>query len=267
LPRIHLPAPFHQTDETATHQAQTAHAATITTVAPEPNAEELRKLFQADAPADGFRLMRDTGLLFHILPEIDASVCDGDFTRTLNHLDAIQQREELAYRGHLDLLLAALLHSSPSPESAHNRLVALKMTVIGADLNRITALIRHSHFELPTLKTGSALRHFAHQIGPETALMVFDLRLADRLANPLGEPTYEIQSLIQRLQHEIDCQAPFSVKGLAVNGHDLQQLGISPGPPMGQLLQRLLHRVLDDPSQNTRDALLMLIRQDRDAEL
>jgi tRNA nucleotidyltransferase (CCA-adding enzyme) len=75
-----------------------------------------------------------------------------------------------------------------------------------------------------------------------------------------------VQSLRQRLQREIDRQVPFSVKGLAVDGHDLQQLGISPGPHMGQLLQRLLHRVLDDPSQNTRDALLTLAQQEMDAE-
>jgi tRNA nucleotidyltransferase/poly(A) polymerase len=263
---IQLAARFHLTVETATYQAMTTHAASITTVAPERIAEELRKLFQADAPSGGFRLMRDTGLLSHILPEIDASICDGVFTRTLNHLDAIQQCEELTYRGHLDLLLAALLQSSPSPESARDRLDTLRMTMIGADLDRITALIRHSSFEIPTLETDSALRHFAYQIGPETALMVFDLRLADRLANQPGEPTHDVQSLRHRLQREIDCQVPFSVKGLAVDGHDLQQLGISPGPHMGQLLHRLLHRVLDDPSQNTRDALLTLVRQEMHTE-
>lgn len=264
---IQLAARFHLTVETATYQAMATHAASITTVAPERIAEELRKLFQADAPADGFRLMRDTGLLAHILPEIDASMWDGVFTRTLNHLDAIQQREELAYQGHLDLLLAALFQSSPSPESARDRLETLRMTMIGADLDRITALIRHSSFEIPALETDdSALRHFAHQIGPETALMVFDLRLADRLANQPGEPTHDVQSLRQRLQREIDRQVPFSVKGLAVDGHDLQQLGISPSPHMGQILQRLLHRVLDDPSQNTRDALLMLVQQEMDTE-
>jgi hypothetical protein len=96
--------------------------------------------------------------------------------------------------------------------------------------------------------------------------MVFDLRLADRLANQPGEPTHDVQSLRHRLQGEIDHQVPFSVKGLAVNGHDLQQLGIPPGPLMGQLLQRLLHRIMDDPSQNTRDALLTLARQETEAE-
>ena len=90
--------------------------------------------------------------------------------------------------------------------------------------------------------------------------MVFDLRLADCFAKHPGEPTHDILSLVQRLQGEIDRHVPFSVKELAVNGHDLQQLGISPGPHMGQLLQRLLHRVLDDPSQNTRDALSTFIR-------
>ena len=261
---IQLAARFHLTVETATYQAMTVHAASITTVAPERIAEELRKLFQSEAPSDGFRLMRDTGLLSHILPEIDISICDGVFTHTLKHLDAIQQREELTYRGHLDLLLAALLQSSPSPELARDRLETLRMTMIGADLDRIATLIRHSGFEMSTLDTDPALRRFAHQIGPETALMVFDLWRADHLAKHPGKPTHDIQSLAQRLQSEIDRQVPFSVKELAINGHDLQQLGISPGPHMGQLLQRLLHRVLNDPSQNTREALSALIRQEVD---
>ena len=49
---------------------------------------------------------------------------------------------------------------------------------------------------------------------------------------------------------------------LAVGGDDLIALGYVPGPAIGQTLQTLLREVVDEPSLNTREALL-----DRAAEL
>ena len=90
--------------------------------------------------------------------------------------------------------------------------------------------------------------------------MLFDLRLADRLGNQPIQPVDDLLDLRQRLRMEIDQQAPFSLKDLAINGHDLQRLGLPSGPRMGQILQTLLRRVLDDPGCNTRTHLLALAR-------
>ena len=47
---------------------------------------------------------------------------------------------------------------------------------------------------------------------------------------------------------------------LAVGGGDVMRaLGCPPGPIIGTVLRRLLERVLDDPSLNTREALEPLI--------
>ena len=39
----------------------------------------------------------------------------------------------------------------------------------------------------------------------------------------------------------------------------MQALGLPPGPQVGHVLARLLERVLDDPSLNTREKLLDLL--------
>ncbi len=275
---IQLAARFGLTVETATRQAMQAHAASMTTVAPERIAEELRKLFQAASPASGFILMRETGLLPYILPELAGRADIGDpiddvFTRAMRRLDAVQQREELVYRGHLDLLLAALLQDSQHPEQAgqgtaqmaRERLEALKMRMIGAHLDRIETLIRERHFAVPALVSDVALRHFVSRVSPDIACMLVELRLADHWANKPEVSADDLLALRQRLQDEIARNTPFSLKELAINGHDLQRLGIPPGPQMGHLLQRLLHRVLDDPSCNTRAALLAIAQQEADA--
>jgi tRNA nucleotidyltransferase (CCA-adding enzyme) len=48
---------------------------------------------------------------------------------------------------------------------------------------------------------------------------------------------------------------------LALDGHDLLVLGVPPGPRIGEVLDRLLDRVLDDPSLNTRERLAALVRE------
>jgi tRNA nucleotidyltransferase/poly(A) polymerase len=280
--------------EPGTRQAMQEHAATITTVAAERIAEELRKLFQATTPSQGFRLMHDTGLLQHILPEIarlvgypasqhqtvlaDMACLPDAFIQTLNRLDALQQQEIITYRGHLDVLLAALFQDSGLPVVAHlpahspqqlvgrsatlarQRLEALRMTTIGAHLERIDTLITASAIDLRSLTTPAALRHLAHRVGPEAAFMVFDLWLADRLGNVPSQAIDDLLTLRQGLQAELDRRVPLGLKDLAINGHDLQRLGIPPGPRLGQILQALLQRVLDDPACNSRDALLAIVQ-------
>jgi len=280
---IQLAARFALQIEPATRESMQTHAAAITTVAPERIAEELRKLLQAWAPSQGFVVMHEVGLLMHILPEL-ARLADGAaFTRTMRRLDAVQQCERLSYRGDLDLLLAALLCDSglssvtrigarwtlqdlaqASARLARQRLEALKITTIGATPARISALIAQSAFEVSALATPAALRHFAHDVGCTEAFMLFELRLADRLGNEPEHPVDDLLDLRQRLRMAIDQQTPLSLKELAVNGDDLQRLGIPAGPRLGQILQTLLGHVLDDPAQNTRARLLALAQAERE---
>jgi tRNA nucleotidyltransferase/poly(A) polymerase len=277
------------------------HAASITTVAAERIAEELRKLLQAIAPSQGFLLMQDTGLLSHILPEIahlvgpatipaplsrrivaqDTTVGDDAFRRTVRRLDAIQQEEIITHRGHLDLLLAALFQDSGRPTAeaaafspigqpervaqtsatlASQRLEALKMTTIGAHFEVIKRLIMASATDSARLSTAPALRHFIHRFDTKTAFLILDLWLADRLASTPAQATDDLLLLRQRLQEELARHVPLRLKDLAVNGRDLQRLGIPSGPHMGRILQALLQRVLDDPACNTRAYLVSVVQ-------
>jgi len=46
------------------------------------------------------------------------------------------------------------------------------------------------------------------------------------------------------------------VTDLAVNGNDLEKIGVKPGPEMGKILKSLLDMVLEDPLMNTKEKLL-----------
>lgn len=49
---------------------------------------------------------------------------------------------------------------------------------------------------------------------------------------------------------------PLGLKDLAVKGDELIAAGVRPGPDVGEVLQRLLGEVLDDPAKNTKEYLL-----------
>ena len=136
-----------------------------------------------------------------------------------------------------------------SARLARQRLDALKITTIGATPALISALIAESAFDVRALATPGALRHFAHDVGGTPACMLFELRLAERLSKQPAAPVDDLLELRQRLRLAIDQKVPLRLQELAVNGDDLQHLGITPGPRLGQILQTLLSHVLDDPAE------------------
>ncbi len=275
--------------EPETRSAMSAHAASISTVAPERIAMELQKLFQAPEPSHGFVLMHEVGLLPHLFPEIDrltaihdapsAAVSQGDspldislFGRSMRRLDAVQQGGDLVSRGDLHLSLAALwLDCQPAEKEpadarpaplrwaaglAQDRLEALRATTIGVRPALVAALITGSDFEVDALAQAGDLRHFAHRLGCNEAFVVIDLRVADRLANHPPQGIDDLLNVRRRLHAEIERGSPLGLKDLAVNGNDLRQIGVAPGSGMGRILNDLLQKVLDDPTRNTREELL-----------
>ena len=274
--------------ESETRAAMTEHAASISTVAPERVAMELQKLFQAPKPSHGFVLMREVGLLSQLFPEIDrlASVRDTRlaapqgslplqaslFGRSMRRLDVVQQAADLINRGNLHLLLAALwFDCRPTGDEpavtqqallrwaaglAQERLEALRATTIGVRPARVATLIAGSDFEVDALARIGSLRRFAHRLGCDEAFMVMDLRVAECLANHAGQAIDGLLEARRRLRAEIERGSPLSLKDLAVNGNDLRQIGVAPGPDMGRILNGLLRDVLDDPARNTREELL-----------
>jgi DNA-binding transcriptional ArsR family regulator len=78
-----------------------------------------------------------------------------------------------------------------------------------------------------------------------------------------GFPTYldPMRARIERLLRE---SSALRVTDLAVDGNDvMRELEIAPGPAVREALEALLEEVLDDPARNTREHLVMRLRDRR----
>jgi len=264
-----------------TEQAMRDAAPTTARLSGERVRDELMRLLADPAirVADAFAHWERLGLLDVLLPELAAlrgvpqeKPLPGDaLDHSLRTADALPATDPV-------LRLAGLLHDlgkATTLEDGH----FFGHEVVGADLarglmnrlrlgiaasSRVVHLVRQHMYAYEPAWTDAAVRRFIRRIGLDALDDLFALRAADHAASGVREPqTGGMDELRARIAAQRD--APMTAGQLAVDGHDLQrELGLSPGPGLGRVLDRLMEAVLDDPERNRRDALLNLARKTAD---
>ena len=100
------------------------------------------------------------------------------------------------------------------------------------------------------------LRRRIGQWGETNLRLLLDLQEADFNSKGVTEeapPFGQLRSLLDEIHQEDDC---FTIKNLAINGYDLIELGMDPGPQIGQCMTFLLNLVQDEIIPNSKEELL-----------
>jgi tRNA nucleotidyltransferase (CCA-adding enzyme) len=250
--------------------------------------DELFKLLGARRPSRGFELMRATGLLGEVMPELLEGVgCMQNrfhkhdvFGHTLAVVDSTI--------GDAVVRMGALLHDVGKPRSRQPRedapgeysffkhevvgeamadAICRRLKLANADRERVIGMVRHHMFFYAPEWSDGTIRRFVRRVGgPEALDALFALREGDVAGRGFGEnPDDEVGELRRRIAVVASSDAALKVTDLAVGGQDVMRvLGIGPGREIGVILERLLERVLDDPGLNERDKLEALLPQLRD---
>jgi putative nucleotidyltransferase with HDIG domain len=234
---------------------------------------ELSKLLLGAEPARALRLMRDTGVLVHLLPEYERAIGydEGNEWQPLpleEHIFRVVQSAADA-GARLEVRLAALLHDLGKPEAPgfaeHAQAGArIAKRVLGrlrypARFQRHVARLVGAH-AFAAEATPVAARRFLAQYGDELALDLAEHRLADLRAKEVPpEWLTEAEEFRRLLEAERD--TPHRLSDLALGGAELLELGIPQGPEIGRTLDELLGRVVDEPELNTRERLLELAEE------
>lgn len=272
---------FDMSIEPATEAAIRELAPTVGSVSPERIRDELQRILRSELPSRAIRLLERLGLLALILPELaalrgvpQAKVVPGDaLDHTLAAVDAVPRTDDPSVR------LAALLHdigkSTTLAEGhfiGHDRVGAElaaalldRLRMPGWEAAEIIHAVRHHMYAYDHDWTDAAVRRFIRRLEPIGTALLFALRRADNAASGVGAAGEANQAgLERRIAVELDRQPDLLLRNrLAIDGHDLQrELGLEPGPRIGLILDRLIERVLDDPSLNERPTLLRLAGED-----
>ena len=263
--------------EAATLAAIHKHAGLARHLSGERLAMELERLLGAPRPSLGLRLLDDTGLLAVISPELAAqrgvpqNKIEGEdlWDHTVRTVDA-------APPGRPVVRLAALVHDIGKPVTLDDgpfrghEVVGASLAVgllerlrlPRAVIERVEHLVRHHMFTYEPDWGDAGVRRFIRRVGRAALEDLFALRAADNLGSGLPADAGELDELRRRVHAQLAAAAVLDRGGLAVDGDDLiRDLGMPQGPTLGRILDRLLERVIADPSVNDRPTLLLIAEE------
>jgi len=148
-------------------------------------------------------------------------------------------------------------HAKVSAEIADQIMHRLKYD--NDTIGKVCRLVEYHDYGNNLEPDAAAVRRAINKIGEDAFPLLFQVKRADIYAQSdyLREQKRERLEKWNQLYNEIkQKQQCVTLKDLAVSGADLIAAGMKPGKALGDMLQRLLMLVLEDPSLNTKEKLL-----------
>ncbi|WP_411169339.1 CCA tRNA nucleotidyltransferase [Clostridium sp. MB05] len=246
--------------------------------------DELCKILISNNSSKGLVLLKNTGLLEIILPEIHSLT---NFTPKCNNhnKDVFSHTLKVIDNTYNNLLLrlSALLHDVGKLNTLtfngngsyyfpnHNiessimaRNILSKLRFDNNTINIVCKLIEH-HLVLDVnyLPTKFEVKKLLNVIGKDNIGLLFDLQRAD--INSLDNPKIFLAKVdyMDNLVDEIlNNNEPLSIKDLHTSGEILiKNFNLKPGKLIGDTLSFLLNKVLENPSLNDEESLFKLAKE------
>lgn len=148
-------------------------------------------------------------------------------------------------------------HESVSAEMAKAILRRLKFD--NDTINMVYKLVMYHDYGNSVEPTLQIVRRAMNRIGEDAFPALFQVKYADMMAQSSylrDEKRKRLENWEQLYAEVREKQQCVSLKTLAVTGSDLIAAGMKPGRGLGEVLQKLLQLVLEDPTCNTKEKLL-----------
>lgn len=259
----------------ATHEAMVAAAATITRVSAERIGEEIVRMLTEGHARRAFELLDETGLLAHVLPEIDAM--KGCEQTPDNHPEGDVFVHTMLCIGHLEagcsetLAFGVLFHDVAKPPCAETRPdgrrtfyghtrdgarmaedILRRLRRSNATIERVAFLVdQHLRHCAAVEMRASTLKRFLRQDGIDELM---ELARIDALSSNGDLGHWEFcRKALEELSAEQMKPAPL------IGGQDLMALGLRPGPMFKAILREVEDAQLDG-SLASREAALAFVK-------
>lgn len=151
-------------------------------------------------------------------------------------------------------------HEDVGERMASEILKRLKMD--NDTISKVCRLIHWHDYQPVAVEKG--IRRAVNRVGEDIFPFLLQIQLADTMAkSDFGrekrlEQITKTQQIYEGILEANQC---LSLKSLAVTGKDLIAMGMQPGKGIGQMLDFLLEKVLDEPDYNKKEYLLSLAKR------
>jgi tRNA nucleotidyltransferase (CCA-adding enzyme) len=247
--------------------------------------DELIKILASDYPYEGIMLLKNTGLLDHILPELSEGIGVSQERPGRHHKDDVFTHNllSLKHTPSTDPIVrfAALIHDVAKPRVAandpegyvifHNHEIegakmayeiSVRLRLSKKDRQKVVTLVRWHMFTVDEHTTDASVRRFIRRIGVDNIRDMIDLRIGDRLGSGTATAeSWRLKLFKKRIEEQL-APAPFSINDLAIDGNDImKELDIKPSRKVGEILQKIFEEVDEDLSKNNKEFLLTRVKE------
>lgn len=268
--------------ENKTFEAIKKNVDLIEQISAERIRDELLKLLSYPFAADGYLLLRNSGLAEKILPEVESGFGVEQKSPGRHHTLDVGNHSLESLRNSKSrnpiINFAILLHDVGKPTVARVQkdsvITFYNHEMVGASLARnmakrlkfskkqeekLVTLVRWHQFSVDEKQTEKAIRRFIRNVGKENIEDMLLLRTADRLGGGARETSWRMELFKKKI---IEVQKePFLITDLKISGNELMKtLKIHPGPLVGRLLNQLFEEVVDKKLKNEKTALLKRLK-------
>ncbi len=222
-------------DDTA--KAARELAPTLVKISRERIHTELNKLLLSGNP-DYFSVVYDLGVMKIIIPELEN--IDAHKLDKIKHF--IKKTSAV-----LPERYAALL-SCVDADTAGRILKGLKLD--NATILMAAKLVKY--YNMNPVVSEAAVRHYINEVGENDALRIVDFNISI-CGSELNKGYTDMRKICVMVKERGDCT---ELRNLKISGRDLMEAGFPAGKQLGEILQKLLCEVLDNPKFNEYNYLL-----------
>jgi poly(A) polymerase len=241
--------------------------------------DELDKMLVTGSPAKAMRLLKATGLLKHVIPELVPAI---KMTQNVHHKhDVFQHTLDVLGKTQPVLLqrLMALFHDigktvtrSVTPTGVHFYGHEMEGEIMADTIMRrlkyptevIDAVKKgvRNHMRLksagdegtPVKLSDKSLRKFVFEIGEQLEDML-NVMHADNIAHSdASSMPNQIRNIRQRLQ-TLTVNLPTEKPKLPITGNDLKEMGLKPGPIFTQIMKAVTEAWFENPNISKEQAI------------
>ena len=251
----------------------------IKNISPERIRMELDKILVSNLPSKGFKILQDTGLLKHIIPELD--ICK-EFNQNNSHHDKDLFEHTMVVldntEPNLVTRLSALFHDIGKPDThskddngeshyyLHHKVSAdmsediMKRLKYDNDtINKVKRLI-YNHMNKSDRQSDKSIKKFINRVGKENLDMMFDLLKSDIIGHKPPHNFESLNELKSKCNNFLSEKEPTTRFELEIKGKDIIKLGFKQGKIIGEILENCMDLVLDNPKLNNKEDLIRFVK-------
>lgn len=260
--------------EEETFNAGKKYGLGISRVSMERINKEFFKILLSQNPSKGIRLLEEIGLLNIIIPEIIPTI---GFDQKnphhqldlYNHILCVLDRTPPI----IQIRLAALFHDIGKVQTltldeegighfyGHDKLgakmsrIALKRLKCSNELIDKVYILIKEHMNHHAKFKDKGLKRLIRRVGEDEILNLIDLQKADIKCSNKDASIDHIIERESKIESILKKEEPYEVNQMNINGKDLIDLGFKEGELIGEILEYLLEKVMEDSELNDREIL------------